>query len=98
MITDALTRRGNPATTSDQWHVVHAKWCGKRASHPPFARKVVSEHANREAAVVAAKRLAAKLDPVRTTMPAAERDQILVRPPLFRSLKYTSHRVKRRRR
>jgi hypothetical protein len=98
MITDALTRRGNPATTSDQWHVVHAKWCGKRANHPPFARTVVSEHVDRDAAVVAAKRLAARLDPVRGKRPVAERDQILVRPPLFRSLKFTAHRVQRRRR
>jgi hypothetical protein len=98
VITDALTRRGNPATTSDRWHVVHAKWCGKQANHPPYSRTVVSEHTSREKAVVAAKRLAAKLDPVRIKLPPAERDQILVRPPLFRSLKFTSHRVKGRRR
>jgi hypothetical protein len=97
MITNAFTHRGNPATTSDQWHVVHAKWCGKRANHPPFAREVVSEHPTRETAVVAAKRLAATLDPIRSKRPVAERDQVLVRPPQFRSLKFAANRVRRRR-
>ena len=97
MITNALTKRGNPATTSDQWHVVHAKWCGKRANHPPFARKVVSEHPSRENAVDAAKQLAATLDPIRSKRPISERDQVLVRPPKFRSLKFAANRVRRRR-
>jgi hypothetical protein len=98
MITDALTRRGNPAMTSDQWHVVHAEWCGKRANHPPFARHVVSEHPDRATAVVAAKQLAAKLDPTVRARPIENRDQIFVRPPRYRSLKFTSRRIKKRRR
>ena len=97
MITDALTRRGNPATTSDRWHVVHATWCGSTGT-APFARKVVSEHSDRTAAVTAAKKLAAKIDPIRAERPAAQRDQILVRPPRFRSLKFSTHRAKKRHR
>jgi hypothetical protein len=97
VITDALTRRGNPAFTSDRWHVVHAKWSGTRNGGPPFARTVVSEHADREHAVVAAKRLAVKLDPTRQARPVTERDQIYVRPPQFRSLKFATHKARRRR-
>lgn len=96
MITDALTRRGNPATTSDQWHVILSKWCGRTANHPPFARKVMSEHDDRLTAVAAAKRLAAKIDASRCKQPVKERDQILVRPPRYRSLKFTATRVTRR--
>jgi hypothetical protein len=96
VITDALTRRGNPAMTSDKWHVVHSKWCGRGSNHPPFARAVVSEHRDRGAAVDAAKQLAAKLDPKLQSRPIPERDQIFVRPPRFRSLKFTSFRLKRR--
>lgn len=98
MITDALTKRGNAATTSDRWHVIHVKWCGKDANHPPYARTVVSEHATRESAVVAAKRLGARLDPVRKKLPILQRDQVLVRPPRYRSLKFASHRAERRQR
>ena len=94
MIKDALTRRGNPATSSDQWHVVHAKWCGKERKLSPFARKVVSEHGgDRSAAVAAAKKLIARLKASIKDRPLAERDQVFVRPPDFRSLKYAEHRL-----
>jgi hypothetical protein len=97
MIKDALTRRGNPATSSDQWHVVHARWCGKDANHPPFARKVVSEHGDdRAAAVVAAKRLLAKIKDAMKGRPLAERDQVFVRRPEFCSLKFSAHRFRPR--
>jgi hypothetical protein len=59
---------------------------------------VVSEHGDRDAAVDAAKSLAARLDPTRSQQPLAERDQIFVRPPRFRSLKFREYRVRRRRR
>jgi hypothetical protein len=95
MIKDALTRRGNAATSSDQWHVVHAKWCGKEADHPPFARKVVSEHGtSRTAALAAAKKLVAKIKASCQDRPLAQRDQVFVRPPDFRSLKFTEQRFR----
>jgi hypothetical protein len=98
MITNATTRRGNPATTSDQWHVVHSKWCGKRANHPPFAREIVSEHGkNKTAALAAARKLATRMASAMRERPAAERDEFLVRPPLFRSLKFTTNRAADRR-
>jgi hypothetical protein len=93
VIADAVTRRGNPATSSDQWHVVHSRWCGKQANHPPFARKVVSEHGDdRSAAVAAAKKLIARIKPAVSTRPVSEKDQVFVRPPEFRSLKFAAHR------
>jgi len=97
MIKDALTRRGNPATSSNEWHVVHSKWCGKQANHPPFAREVTSEHgSNRSAAVAAAKKLVARIKPSIKNRIVAERDQVFVRPPEFKSLKFAEHRIRPR--
>jgi hypothetical protein len=95
MIKDAVTRRGNPATSSDEWHVVYSKWCGKRANHPPFSRKVISEHGgDRSAAVAAAKKLVARIKPSVENRIAAERDQVFVRPPEFKSLKFAEYRIR----
>jgi hypothetical protein len=93
MIADALTGRQNPATTSDQWHVVHSEWKGRASNHPPFARSIVSEHKNKAAADVAGKQLAMKLQTAQKKRPLEERDQIFVRPPGFRSLKFTAQRM-----
>jgi hypothetical protein len=90
VITNAMTKNQKPAITSEKWHVVHSEWSAKRAGYPPFARRITSEHATEAAAVVAAKRLAAKLRPAMNDRPIENQDQVLVRPPRFRTLKYKS--------
>ena len=90
VITNALTKNQKPAITSEKWHVVHSQWSAKRAGYPPFARRITSEHATEAAAVVAAKKLAAKLRPAMNDLPIENQDQVLVRPPRFRTLKYKS--------
>jgi hypothetical protein len=87
MIAGASTRRGNPATTSGRWHVVHVGWCGKPADHPPFARGLVSERGeDRTEAVSAAKQPAAELGATTCERPLDERHRIFARPPGFRPL------------
>ena len=95
VIMNAQTKQQKPAITSDRWHVVHSQWSAKRAAgQPPFARRIASEHSDKAAAVVAAKQLAAELKPTMTSRATKDRDQVLVRPPRYRSLKYKSVSVR----
>jgi hypothetical protein len=78
---------------------VHSKWCGTAVKHPPFARKVVSEHGDdRSAAVAAARKLVARIKSSIEKRPVAERDQVFVRRPEFRSLKFATQRFQHERR
>jgi hypothetical protein len=96
MIKQALTKKKNPAVTSDQWHVVHAEWSGESKKEPSFARRVVSEHGDRAAAITAANKLAAKVNRDVGKRPVAQHDQIFVRPPRYKSLKVAPRRVLQR--
>lgn len=97
MIKQAVTKKRNSAVTSDQWHVVHAKWAGDCVKDPNFARTIVSEHGDRTRAVTAANDLASRVGDAVHDRPREQRDQIFVRPPNFKSLKVATRRVPKRR-
>jgi hypothetical protein len=86
MIKEVVTSKGTPAITSDQWHVVHSRYADGRQERP-FARAVHSEHASRSECVQAARALRRKLSAGSQSVPAAERDEVFVRRPNFKSLK-----------
>ena len=97
MIHETQSKKHNPAITSDSWHVVHARWAGNRSADARFERSIVSEHADRAAATLAARDLVAALATEMYGRPHAHRDQIFVRQPEYKSLK-TATRVEKRRR
>jgi hypothetical protein len=91
MITEVMTTKGIPAITSDQWYVVHSRLVdasGKR----PYSRGIYSEHADRPACQRAAKLLRIKLAGEGTDVPDAERDEVFVCKPGFKTLKLAKTR------
>jgi N-dimethylarginine dimethylaminohydrolase len=96
MIQDVLTNRQSPASTSDKWHVVHARWMCDSSDEPRFERTIVSEHENYNAAVESACALVSSLQGELATRPSRERDQVFVRKPGYPSLKHGT-RVRQRR-
>ncbi len=91
MITEVQTSKGKAAITSDQWHVVHSRRIdggGKR----PYSRIVHSEHADAPACRKAAKELRIKLTRDGVGVPEAERDEVFVCRPNFKSLKLAKAR------
>jgi len=92
MISETVTRAGTPAITSDHWHVVHSRFRPKGEKSRPFEREIVSEHDNRIGCRDAARALRARLDQ-ESDAPTAQRDQVFVRKPNFKSLKVTRHRT-----
>jgi hypothetical protein len=77
--------------------VVHARWSGRYEGRPRFSRTILSEHADRASAAQDARQIVSRLSPQMADRPAAERDQLFVRKPGFRSLKVAG-RIQRRRR
>jgi len=61
VIQETSNRKNEPAITSNQWHVVHAKWSGDPNGKPLFLRSIVSEHDDQAAALGAREALAASL-------------------------------------
>ena len=96
MIQETQSRRRNAAITSDQWHVVRARWSGEIDAAPRFDRSVVSEHADRESAVESARTLMTGLRGEQAHLPPQNRDQVFVRGPGYKSLKTAGRRVRRR--
>lgn len=94
MITAVKTRKGSDAITSDQWHVVHARFLGADG-RCRFGRSVTSEHVDRGACVKAARALLARIRAEAGEVPPDQRDEVFVRRPGFKSLKTVNHRVKR---
>jgi hypothetical protein len=97
MIQETLSHKRRPALTSDLWHVVHARWTGREGGSASFSRTIVSEHEDRARAARAAREFVGLHGPQMAGRPAAERDQLFVRKPGFRSLKVAG-RIRRRRR
>jgi hypothetical protein len=95
MITDTKMKSGTDAITSDQWHVVHSRFIGK-GRRLPFSRLIHSEHTDRATCVVAARALRAKLRAEADSIPPAERDEVFVRQPGYKSLKIAKRRIPRR--
>ncbi len=93
MITAAKTRKGTEAITSDQWHVVHARYLGPDERRP-FRRYVHSEHADRGACVLAARALIAKIRAEAGPVPPGQRDEVFVRRPGYKSLETSRRRTK----
>jgi len=96
MIQETSTRRSRPALTSDRWHVVHARWLGEKQGRPSYVRTIVGEYEDRASAARGARELVSSLAPQMSARPLAQRDQLFVRKPGFRSLK-AAGRVDRRR-
>lgn len=96
MIHELINRKNLPALTSDQWHVVHARLAGESKGKPSFERSIVSEHEDRAAAAIAAKRVLVSLAPMMDGRSPEGRDQVFVRKPDFKSLKTAKHVAKRR--
>ena len=86
MITDVQTSKGTSAITSDQWHVVHSRFVDAGAKRR-FVRSIHSEHADRLSCRKAALALQARLDAESPGVPEAERDEVFVCRPRFKSLK-----------
>ena len=96
MIQEVLNQQNHLVVTSDRWHVLHARWTRKKRGKPLYVRAIISEHGDRETATKAARDLAASLQDEMTGRLPQTRDQALVRPPGYRSLK-VAHRVDRSR-
>lgn len=92
MIQDTVTRLQHPAITSDQWHVVHARWSGAAGPEPLFERTIVSEHVDRAAALDAARALSKALTSQMLGREAQALDQVIVRRPAYKTRK-TNTRV-----
>ena len=86
MITDVQTSKGTSAITSDQWHIVHSRLVDPGAKRP-YVRSIHSEHADRLSCRKAALALRARLEAESAGVPAAERDQVFICRPRFKSLK-----------
>lgn len=86
MISEVQTKKGNPAVTSDQWHVVHSRFMFPGALRP-FLRSIHSEWKDRQSCRTAARALRARLNEDDKEVPPAERDEVFVRKPNFRTLK-----------
>ena len=86
MITEVQTSKGTAAITSDQWHVVHSRLVHAGAKRP-FVRTVHSEHGERVECQKAAKALRVKLAQEAAGVPEAERDEVFIRRPNFKTLK-----------
>lgn len=86
MIQEVKTSKGKSAITSDQWHVVHSRLVDVGAKRP-YARVIHSEHGERTACQKAAKDLRVKIAREDAAVPAAERDEVFIRRPNFKTLK-----------
>jgi len=93
VIQNVITRKGASAITSDHWHVVHSRFTA--GDERPFVRVVHSEHADGAECRAAARELRSKLAAESPGVPEAERDEVFVRRPNFKSLRAT--RVRKRR-
>ena len=96
MIRETTSSKSRPALTSDQWHVLHAQFCGDLPGRAHFQRTIVSEHGDRRTAVAAAREMVDALASDNEGRRRSARDQVLVRRPAYKSLK-TARRVPPRR-
>ncbi len=97
MIREVLSSKKNPALTSDRWHVVHARWSEEAVGEECFVRSIVSEHEDSSSAVSAARAIKSSLAPGMAARPLAQRDQVFVHRPGYRTLKIARRMEKRRR-
>lgn len=93
MIEQTSSRKGNASVTSNEWHVVHARWTGNVSTEPQFQREIVSEHPDRASALASARKLSKSLRPQQISRSPVTRDQFFVRQPGFKSLKSAGRRA-----
>jgi hypothetical protein len=96
MISMVKTSKGKDAITSDRWHVVHSRFVTDKAP-VLFLRSISSEHDDRATCVAAARTLLVRVRRDCKGVPVAERDQVFVRRPGFKSFKAAKHRFERTR-
>lgn len=92
MIVETRTRRLRRAVSSDRWHVIHSEWTDRSDKPARYARSIVSEHEDRPGAVTAARLLSLTLKPRMSCRVRSQRDQVFVRPPGFKSRRFTRER------
>jgi hypothetical protein len=85
------TKKGTKAITSDRWHVVHSRFRGT-GGKTLFVRTVHSEHEDRGGCLEAARELCDKLSGGKDAVPDAERDEVFVCRPNYKSLERSRHR------
>lgn len=86
MIREVETDSGAAAITSDQWHIVHARYVFDGAKRP-FLRSVHGEYADRTACRLAARALRAQLAAQETGVAIEHRDEVFVRKPDYKTLR-----------
>lgn len=91
MIQDVVNSKGNKAISSDHWHVVLSHFTVVQGTRG-FVRTVHSEHDTQTECVRAARALRRQLAEQGGTSPEAERDEVFVRRPKFKSLKACKNR------
>jgi len=92
MIKQSMNEASRAVVTSDQWHVVHARWERNLTKAARFTRTIVSEHSTRPNAVESARSLMHGLVAELAERPLPLRDQVFVRKPGYRSFK-RAHRL-----
>ena len=92
MIQEVDTKKGAAAITSDQWYVVHSRLVDAHQKRP-YVRGIHSEHADRLSCRKAALALRAKLLEDNASVPWAERDEVFIRKPKFKTLKQAKTRL-----
>lgn len=86
MISEVHTESGASAITSDQWHIIHARYTFDGAKRP-YLRSVHSEHADRTACRRVARALREQLLAQENGVAMDQRDEVFVRKPGFKTLK-----------
>lgn len=94
MITEVQTSKGVAALTSDRWHVVHSRLLFA-GTERPYSRGIHSEHDDRISCANAAKALRVRLAADSPGVSAAERDEVFVCKPNFKSFKLARTRRKK---
>jgi hypothetical protein len=92
VISAARTSKGTEAITSDRWHVVHSQYTSSKGKSF-FTRVVHSEHLDRAECLAEAKQLLVSLVDKNSAVPTAERDEVFIRRPNFKTLKRAKHRI-----
>ncbi len=90
MIQTVQTKKGTKAITSDRWHVVHSHFKGK-GGKLLFVRTVHSEHDDRVGCLAEARVLWGRLCGDKEAA-EAERDEVFVCRPNYKSLERSRHR------
>jgi hypothetical protein len=87
MIRETTSHNDAPMLTTDQWHVLRARWTGESTTEPLYRRTIESEHEDNDAAANAARQIASGFGTEMEGRERLTRDQVLVRRPGYKSLR-----------